>query len=193
MDEIVQIPEEYVSTSSKINLSLGVLANSLLNGFVFANLTFFYQIKLGLSSELLGIGWLIFAIWNTLNDPLASYLIDNTRTKLGRRIPYIRYGSFLYGLAFIFCWFPIAPLNNELALFFNFIAALFLLDTMFTFVGACYFSLPNEIAVTAKQRASISFYNAIAVPSLSKPAIMISRSILKHFPANEIRAILCLG
>ncbi len=162
MDEIVEIPEEYVSKSSKINLSLGVLANSLLNGFVFANLTFFYQIKLGLSSELLGIGWLIFAIWNTLNDPLASYLIDNTRTKLGRRIPYIRYGSFLYGLAFIFCWFPIAPLNNQLALFFNFIAALFILDTMFTFVGACYFSLPNEIAVTAKQRASISFYNAIA-------------------------------
>lgn len=33
---------------------------------------------------------------------------------------------------------------------------------MFTFVGACYFSLPNELAVTAKQRASISIYNAIA-------------------------------
>jgi len=162
MDEIIEIPEEYVSSKTKINLSLGMLASGILNGFVFANLTFFYQIKLGLPAELLGIGWLIFAIWNTLNDPLASYLIDNTRTKIGRRIPYIRYGSFLYGLAFIFCWFPIAPLNNQIALFFNFLAALFLLDTMFTFVGACYFSLPNEIAVTAKQRASISFYNAIA-------------------------------
>ena len=163
MDEIIEIQEEYVPSITKINFSLGNLANGLLNGFVFANLTFFYQIKLGLSAELLGIGWLIFAIWNTLNDPLASYLIDNTRTKIGRRIPYIRYGSFLYGLAFIFCWFPIAPLNNKIALFFNFLAALFILDTMFTFVGACYFSLPNEIAVTAKQRASIGFYNAIAV------------------------------
>jgi len=162
MDEITEIPEEYVSPKTKINLSLGMLANGILVGFVFANLTFFYQVKLGLSAELLGIGWLIFAIWNTLNDPLASYLIDNTRTKIGRRIPYIRYGSFLYGLVFIFCWFPIAPLNNELALFINFLAALFLLDTMFTFVGACYFSLPNEVAVTAKQRASISLYNAVA-------------------------------
>ncbi len=158
----MDIPEEYVPLKTKINFSLGSLANGILNGFVFANLTFFYQIKLGLSAELLGIGWLIFAIWNTLNDPLASYLIDNTRTKIGRRIPYIRYGSFLYGLAFIFCWFPIAPLDNEIFLFFNFLAALFLLDTMFTFVGACYFSLPNEIAVTAKGRASISVYNAIA-------------------------------
>ncbi|MHA1257471.1 MAG: MFS transporter [Promethearchaeota archaeon] len=148
MDEIIEIPEEYVSSKTKINLSLGRVANGLLVGFVFGNLTFFYQVKLGLPAELLGIGWLIFAIWNTLNDPLASYIIDNTRTKIGRRIPYIRYGSFLYGLTFIFC-------------FLNFLAALFLLDTMFTFVGACYFSLPNELAVTAKQRASISLYNAI--------------------------------
>jgi len=158
----MDIIEESIPVKTKINFSLGSLANGLLNGFVFANLTFFYQIKLGLAAELLGIGWLIFAIWNTLNDPLASYLIDNTRTKIGRRIPYIRYGSFLYGLAFIFCWFPIAPLDNEIFLFLNFLAALFLLDTMFTFVGACYFSLPNEIAVTAKGRASISVYNAIA-------------------------------
>jgi GPH family glycoside/pentoside/hexuronide:cation symporter len=161
MDEIIEIPEEYVSSKTKINLSLGRVANGLLVGFVFGNLTFFYQVKLGLPAELLGIGWLIFAIWNTLNDPLASYIIDNTRTKIGRRIPYIRYGSFLYGLTFIFCWFPLAPLDNHILLFLNFLAALFLLDTMFTFVGACYFSLPNELAVTAKQRASISFYNAI--------------------------------
>ncbi len=161
MDEIIEVPEEYVSPKTKINLSLGMLANGLLVGFVFGNLTFFYQVKLGLPAELLGIGWLIFAIWNTLNDPLASYIIDNTRTKIGRRIPYIRYGSFLYGLTFIFCWFPLAPLDNHLLLFINFLAALFLLDTMFTFVGACYFSLPNELAVTAKQRASISLYNAI--------------------------------
>ena len=161
MDEIIEIPEEYVSPKTKINLSLGRVANGILVGFVFGNLTFFYQIKLGLPAEFLGIGWLIFAIWNTLNDPLASYIIDNTRTKIGRRIPYIRYGSFLYGLTFIFCWFPLAPLDNHLLLFINFLAALFLLDTMFTFVGACYFSLPNELAVTAKQRASISLYNAI--------------------------------
>ena len=69
MDEIIEVPEEYVSPKTKINLSLGMLANGILVGFVFANLTFFYQVKLGLSAEYLGIGWLIFAIWNTLNDP----------------------------------------------------------------------------------------------------------------------------
>jgi len=161
MKENFELPEELVSVKAKLSFSIGGLANGLLNGLVFANLTFFYQIKLGADAGLLMIGWLIFAIWNTLNDPIASYIVDNTRTKIGRRIPYIRYGSIFYGLAFIFCWFPIAPLDNQIGLFINFLAALFLLDTMYTIVGVCFFSLPNEIAVTAKQRASIGVYSGL--------------------------------
>ena len=153
--------EEHVPRLSKIMYSFGSLANSILNGFVYANITFFYNIKLGADPILLGIAWGIFAIWNTLNDPIISYIIDNTRTKLGRRIPFIRYGSIFYGLAFIFCWFPIAPIGNQIALFFNFLAALFIIDTMFTIVGCCFFSLPAEIAITAKERASIGVYSSV--------------------------------
>jgi len=161
MNENIELPEESVPVKVKLSYSIGGLASGLLNGLVFGNLTFFYQIKLGANVGLLAIGWLIFAFWNTANDPIVSYIVDNTRTKIGRRIPYIRYGSIFYGLTFIFCWFPISPLDNEIGLFLNFLAALFLLDTMFTIVGVCFFSLPNEIAVTAKQRASLGVYSAV--------------------------------
>jgi GPH family glycoside/pentoside/hexuronide:cation symporter len=160
MNENIEMSEEYVSVKTKLSFSIGGLANGILNGFVFANLTFFYNVKLGAREDLLIFGWLIFIIWNTINDPIAAYIVDNTRTKIGRRVPYIRYGSIFYGLAFIFCWFPISPLDNQVGLFINFLAALFLLDTMFTLVGVCYFSLPNEIAITAKGRASIGVYNS---------------------------------
>ena len=161
MNDSIEIPKERVSIKTKLSYSTGRLGNDLLNGLVFGNLTFFYQIKLGADPGLLAIGWLIFAIWNTANDPIVSYFVDNTRTKIGRRIPYIRYGSIFYGLAFIFCWFPISPLDSQIGLFINFMAALFLLDTIFTIVGVCFFSLPNEIAVTAKQRASLGVYSAL--------------------------------
>ena len=160
MNENIEMSEEYISVKTKLSFSIGGLANGILNGFVFANLTFFYNVKLGAREDLLIFGWLIFIIWNTINDPIAAYIVDNTRTKIGRRVPYIRYGSIFYGLAFIFCWFPISPLDNQVGLFINFVAALFLLDTMFTLVGVCYFSLPNEIAITAKGRASIGVYNS---------------------------------
>lgn len=169
----IDLPEEHVPIKEKISFGFGGLASDILNGFVFANLTFFYNQKLGADATFLGIAWLIFAIWNTINDPIASYFIDNTRTKIGRRIPYIRYGSVFYGLAFIFCWFPIAPLNDQIALFFNFLIALFILDTMFTFVGCCFFSLPNEIAVTAKERASVMVYsNAIRFVNIALGIIL---------------------
>ena len=161
MSQKIELPEEKLTKKTKLGFSFGSLANNILNGFVFANITFFYNQKLNADASLLAFGWLLFAIWNTVNDPIVSYFIDNTRTKIGRRIPYIRYGSFLYALAFIFCWIPIAPQGNQIALFFNFLLVLFLLDTMFSIVGCCFFCLPAEIAITAKGRASLGVYTSL--------------------------------
>ena len=161
MSQNLELPEERVSISTKVGFGFGALANTILNGFVYANITFFYNQKLNADATLLGIAWLLFAIWNTVNDPIVSYFIDNTRTKLGRRIPYIRYGSGLYALAFIFCWIPIAAPGDQIALFFNFLIVLFFLDTMYSIVGCCFFCLPAEIAITAKGRASVSLYASL--------------------------------
>lgn len=161
MSEKIELPEEHLSLSTKVSFSFGALANNILNGLVFGNITFFYNQKLGADAALLTIGWIIFAFWNTINDPIVSYFIDNTRTKIGRRIPYIRYGSFLYAIAFILCWIPIAPLDNQFALFLNFIFVLFFLDTMFSIVGCCFFCLPAEIAITAKGRTSLGVYTSL--------------------------------
>jgi GPH family glycoside/pentoside/hexuronide:cation symporter len=161
MSQKIELPEEKLTKKTKLGFSFGSLANNILNGFVFANITFFYNQKLNADASLLAFAWLLFAIWNTVNDPIVSYFIDNTRTKIGRRIPYIRYGSFLYALAFIFCWIPIAPQGNQIALFFNFLLVLFLLDTMFSIVGCCFFCLPAEIAITAKGRASLGVYTSL--------------------------------
>ena len=161
MNQNIELPEEKLTITTKTSFAFGALANNILNGFVFANITFFYNQKLNADATLLAFGWLLFAIWNTINDPIVSYFIDNTRTKIGRRIPYIRYGSVLYALAFIFCWIPIAPQGNQIALFFNFLLVLFLLDTMFSIVGCCFFCLPAEIAITAKGRASLGLFTSL--------------------------------
>jgi len=62
MNENIELPEESVPVKIKLSYSIGSLASDLLNGLVFGNLTFFYQIKLGADAGLLAIGWLIFAI-----------------------------------------------------------------------------------------------------------------------------------
>ncbi|MHA1819421.1 MAG: MFS transporter [Promethearchaeota archaeon] len=136
---------------------LGSLSNSLLAGIVFSSISFYYTDKLFASSELIGWAWMIFMIWNTLNDPIFGYITDNTRTKIGRRIPYIRYGSVFYGLAFIFCWIPIS--KTQWGLFWNFFLALFIFDTMYSIVGTCFYCLPNEMTTDPRERAKLGIIN----------------------------------
>ncbi|TFG06666.1 MAG: MFS transporter, partial [Promethearchaeota archaeon] len=110
---------------------------------------------------LIGIGWLIFAFWNALNDPLFGYYEDRTKSDLGRRIPYIRYGAPVFGLLFILCWIPLVDISNELALFAYFLFILFAFDTIFTIVVLITYILPAEMALTSKERASLMVYATI--------------------------------
>ncbi|MFX1587083.1 MAG: MFS transporter [Promethearchaeota archaeon] len=128
----------------------------------FSAITFFYTAKLGLDVELAGIAWLIFSFWNAINDPLFGFIEDKTKSeKYGRRIPYIRFGAPLYGIAFIICWIPFGSINSQTALFFNLIIVLFIFDTMFTILGLINYTLPAEMAINAKERANLLVYSSV--------------------------------
>ncbi|MFX1316473.1 MAG: MFS transporter [Promethearchaeota archaeon] len=144
---------------------------SLPSQIAFSAITFFYNITLRLDTILVGIAWLIFSFWNAINDPLFGFIEDHTKSeKYGRRIPYIRFGAPLYGIAFIFCWIPFANLDSQIALFFNFIAVLFIFDTLFTILGLINFTLPAEMAITAKERTNLLIYSTV----LSSTSYLIS-------------------
>lgn len=162
-------------------------ASSALEGTVFGSITFFYNIKMGLSSDLIGIAWLIFGIWNAINDPLFGILEERTKTKIGRRIPYIRYGAFIYGFLFILSWFPFFG-NSQTALVLNFIVVLFVFDSIFTLVGLVTYSLPAEMAITAKSRANLGVYTTIlgalgVLVSMALPMFLLTGETTELDPA----------
>ena len=153
--------KEHVPIKSKFAFG-GVSGTiALLSGMAFSAITFYYNIKLGLSAGLLGIGWLIFAIWNVISNLLFGFIEDKTKSKYGRRIPYLRFGAPLFGFLFIICWFPLVNVTNELALFVNFLVVLFLFNTLFTIIGLVGYSLPAEMCVSSKERANIISYGTI--------------------------------
>lgn len=161
MVSATDLPKEHLPRKTKIAFSFGSLANALLSGTVYTSITFYFNNKLGMDGELLGIAWLLFGVWNAINDPILGWIMDNSKSKLGRRIPFIRYGAPIYGLTFILCWLPLVPFGDQWALFAYFLIVLMTFDTLYSIVGTCYFALPNEMAITARERASISLYSTV--------------------------------
>ena len=62
------------------------------------------NISLGLSAFWLGIILIIPRLWDALSDPIIGHLSDNTRTRWGRRRPYLLIGGILVAVFFVVMW-----------------------------------------------------------------------------------------
>jgi GPH family glycoside/pentoside/hexuronide:cation symporter len=148
---------ERIPTKSKVGYGFANAGNGLLSGLGLGTIDIFYLKITGIDPSLMAISWLLFAIWNAVNDPLIGIIEERTRSSIGRRIPYLRYGSIVYVITFILIWFPFTTKSQ--LLFWNHFLMLFIFDTVYSMIGLVTYSLPAEMALTAKERGSIMLYS----------------------------------
>ncbi|MBD3352218.1 MAG: hypothetical protein GF364_12085 [Candidatus Lokiarchaeota archaeon] len=118
----------------------------------------YYTDVIGVSENSLAIIWLVFLSWNMINDPLFGYIMDRTKTKWGRRIPYIMIFSPFLTISFILLWTP--PLisgDGEFSTVLYFTIMLFVFDVSLTFIQISKSSLFPEISMNEGQRTSLAF------------------------------------
>lgn len=66
----------------------------------------FYATELGLGLPLVGAIFMLSRIWDAVNDPLIGVLSDRTRSRFGRRKPWIAIGAPIFALAAIAVFAP---------------------------------------------------------------------------------------
>ena len=138
-------------------------------------LTYFFVNYLGMSPASSALCWLLFGLWNAVNDPLFGYISDKTKSVLGRRIPYIRYGSVLIAAVFILSWTLWFPSRTNAALFAQMFSSLFLFDTLYTAIATSLYVMPFEMAVTNKARGRIMLVKLIfGLLALSVPLVLLA-------------------
>ena len=142
----------------KILYSAGSLGVALSYQAFATYIQFFYIDILGVKAALVGIGWSLYGIWNAVNDPLAGYWSDNTRTRWGRRIPWIASTFIPVGLLFYLLWVPPTPLieSGQTPLFVYFITVVLIFDLLWTIIVMNWTSLFPEMITDEKERASVS-------------------------------------
>ncbi len=62
------------------------------------------NISLGLSAFWLGVIMIIPRLWDAVSDPIAGHLSDNTRSRWGRRRPFILIGALAVAVSFVGMW-----------------------------------------------------------------------------------------
>lgn len=152
--------EESAGRKEKVAYSLGSFASAVSYQSFTAFMLYFYVDVLKLPVLLASIGMGIYGLWNALNDPLAGHISDRTRTRWGRRIPYVALGSLPLAIAYAFVWTP--PLEdgaaNPLGLFIYFVLIINVFDTLYTFVILNWTALFPEMYPGLSERAEVSSY-----------------------------------
>jgi len=156
------------SRFSKVAYGIGNLGQALFFNSVQTFLIFFYTDTVRLDPKLVGLGFAIsYGVWNAINDPLIGVISDRTRSRWGRRVPYIMVGTPLTFLFFYLIWAPpltgkplTDPSNWSIFLYFAIVIAVF--DLVYTAVSVTYTALFPEAFQNLKERTEVSIYRQVA-------------------------------
>ncbi len=146
-----------LSSLTKIIYGFGDIGFSMTGTIIAAYFPIFLTDVIGIAPAVAAIGLFIGKSWDYINDPLIGYLSDRTRTRWGRRRPFLLFGALPYGLAFAFLWWK-PPLETQTALvaFYTFMFVLY--DAANTFVGMPYFALTPELTEDYDERTELTGY-----------------------------------
>ena len=146
-----------VSVGRKVAYGFGSVAFGVKsNGFDYFFLIFYSQV-MGVSAYLVSLALMIALMVDALSDPLIGYLSDNTRSRWGRRHPFMYAAAIPAAVAYYFVWNPPAGLEGD-ALFPYIVTIAILVRTLITVYEIPSSSLVAEMSDDYDERTSMLSY-----------------------------------
>lgn len=96
-------PEDRIPFIQKVVFGAGAFVNNTL-GYAMGGMVIVLNLGLGMNPALVGLLGALPRVTDALTDPLMGYISDNTRSRWGRRRPYIFCGAIFVAIAFALLW-----------------------------------------------------------------------------------------
>lgn len=139
----------------KTNLlyGMGDFGFSMNNSIITAFFAVFMVTVVGMAPGLVAIILFVGRSWDFVNDLLVGYISDRTRTRWGRRRPFLLFGAIPFGLSFMLLW--MSPNFNQTSLVIYYSAAYLVYEAFATIVYMPYFALTPEITEDYDERTTL--------------------------------------
>lgn len=134
-----------------------------------------------INAALAGVVILLSKAYDAITDPFEGILTDRTRTKMGRRRPYLLAGIPLVFITFFLLFYPV-DFSDELARFGFVIFTYLFFSTVVSLVMVSYNALAAELSLDYHERTSISSFRIFFSTFSSILCAVLPLEIVKLFP-----------
>jgi len=188
---------ERLPLANQLLYAAGSMGSQLLLQTISAWLVYFYAppadvdrtsfLPLTVVGAILGLGRIVDGI----TDPLVGYWTDMTRSRWGRRIPFIVAGAPFMAITFVLLWLP--PVEGQSAA--NGIWLLFMIQLYFffvTIVASPYTAILPELARRSEDRVSLSAWE-LAFGLVGAAIALVATGLLIRALDFRLMAIVMAG
>lgn len=119
-----------------------------------------YNLALGLNPVLIGVVIAISRFWDGITDPFFGHLSDHTRTRWGRRKPFMLAGAFCLGLTFALMWALPRGASKDFYFWWFLITTLLFYTASSTFLSP-WTALGIEMTADYNERTNLNAYAGV--------------------------------
>lgn len=141
---------------TKVIYGSGDLGFSMNNSIIAAFFPIFMMDVIGLTPALVAIILFVGRSWDYVNDPIIGYLSDRTRSRWGRRRPFLLFGALPFALSFILLW--LSPNFSQTGLIIYYSLGYIIYEALATTVYMPYFALTPELTEDYDERTKLISY-----------------------------------
>ena len=180
MEKEIETVEIKHSKKSMVSYGFGGYISEFFGMAFGAYVFFYYETVIGLNVWLTSIGFIIFALWNAVNDPLIGFLTDRPfkfTKKWGRRLPWVIIGGVPWILSYLLLFTPpdVDPNSGALILFVWLVVMTCLYDTFASLFQVNYYSIfPDKFRGDSERRLASTLSTLIAALGLASGSIIPS-------------------
>lgn len=178
-----------LSFLTKFIYGTGDFGFSLNNSIIAAFFPIFMMDVIGMTPALVAVILFVGRSWDWINDPLIGHISDRTRTRWGRRRPFLLFGAIPFGLSFILLW--LSPDFSQTGLVIYYALAYVVYEALATTVYMPYFALTPDLTEDYDERTKVTSFRMLFNILGSLAAYIFPMMIIGSMvPENSRRVII---